>query len=733
MSYDRVIQDSDDEDDPVVGPHSPVQEYDNAHADDHLQADVQRHREIEGNYDASMNIDFDQYLQSQERLPPGHSSPQHQPPERWVPTNSGGGSMGSMMTEIGLAQQRLFDDDEVQMVDPSRQHPHEHGYSESIHAETTIPQQLEEQTSVNPTGYPYISDPSSYSAIDSNINSAQAGLSLSSNTRPNTSSLNATPPPQQYEAPLSDLYTMHTHVEVPIRPHHHDFSSIPSFDPSSAAAQTSSSSFNVFEASLPPLQNVYPEDTDHHHHNNFSNSAATVPTEVAPTSSPRRVASLQATPFSPHDTQPSPAPSAVKASRSKSENQHKSTPTSNPTPNRTAVSTPLLPTQLSTDELIAIQVPAMEIPVVEKKRGRKKKQQQEQQQQQQQEYAPSLPKSYASTTSNVIVIDDDAEDNEAAQPFTTTTDTQTPPQPPPTTTEPPNTNNKAEKRKPGRPPKNPKPAPTDPSEPLNQDPPPQPTTTDPSPNHNHNLTENNNNNNIPAESPISQTTAPAVKPKEPKKKKLKRGKTTSITLTKTYESDIEPDVLWVEEDTTKEEDARPRRGPSSAVEFPPLPAHHQSTEASSFPKASENFELVAAAAAAPAAPAPKKRGRKRKNPEPEPDTPALEEQEQIRLPEQSDTMGNPHGPDDDSLDNHLNNAHQGVREGEEQMPPPKQADPTPHPQPDPQPVETVPVTPLKPNKGPDKHSPISSSSKVPFRVGLSRRARIAPLLKVVKR
>lgn len=94
MSYDRVIQDSDDEDDPVVGPHSPVQEYDNAHADDHLQADVQRHQEIEGNYDASMNIDFDQYLQSQERLPPGHSSPQHQPLERWVPTNSGGGSMG---------------------------------------------------------------------------------------------------------------------------------------------------------------------------------------------------------------------------------------------------------------------------------------------------------------------------------------------------------------------------------------------------------------------------------------------------------------------------------------------------------------------------------------------------------------------------------------------------------------------------------------------------------------
>ncbi|PYI20426.1 hypothetical protein BO99DRAFT_110724 [Aspergillus violaceofuscus CBS 115571] len=615
---------------------------------------------------------------------------------------------GSMMTEIGLAQQRLFDDDEVQMVDLSRQHPREHAHLESTHAVTMLPRQSEEQVSVDPTGYPYTSDPSSYSAIDSNISPAQAGLSLSSNTHPNTSSLNATPPPQQYEAPLSDLqneHPMHTHVEVPIRPHHHDFSSIPSFDPSSAAAQTSSSSFNVFEALLPPLQNVYPEDTDHHQHNNFSYSAATVPTEVAPTSSPRRVASLRATPFSPHDTQPlSPVPSAAKASRSKTENQLRSTPTSNPTQSRTAVSTPLLPTQLSTDELVAIQVPAMEIPVVEKKRGRKKKQQQ------QEEEAPSLPDSYASTTSNVIVIDDDAAgDTDGAQPTTTTT-----------TTNNNNTNTKPEKRKPGRPPKNPKSAPTDPSDPLNQDPPPHPptTTTDLSPNP-HNLTN-------PSEPPTVQTTTPTA-PKEPRKKKLKRGKTTSITLTKTYESDIEPDVLWVEEDAMEGNPTKPRRGPSPAVELPSL-LDNPSTETNSGDKANAHLKSEAAAAAA----APKKRGRKRKNPDPEASAPASE-QEPIRLPEHSDTVEQPEVECLEKPNNARQRIQEGEEAGEEEMPPPQQADPTPDPQPAPEPVATVPVTPLKPNKGPDKHSPISSTSKVPFRVGLSRRARIAPLLKVVKR
>jgi hypothetical protein len=40
---------------------------------------------------------------------------------------------------------------------------------------------------------------------------------------------------------------------------------------------------------------------------------------------------------------------------------------------------------------------------------------------------------------------------------------------------------------------------------------------------------------------------------------------------------------------------------------------------------------------------------------------------------------------------------------------------------------------LPTSKGPDKHSPIAKTSKVPYRVGLSRKARIAPLLKIVRK
>lgn len=47
-------------------------------------------------------------------------------------------------------------------------------------------------------------------------------------------------------------------------------------------------------------------------------------------------------------------------------------------------------------------------------------------------------------------------------------------------------------------------------------------------------------------------------------------------------------------------------------------------------------------------------------------------------------------------------------------------------------VSMPPETPQKPAKGPDKHSPIASS-KVAYRVGLSKRARIEPLLRIVRK
>lgn len=82
----------------------------------------------------------------------------------------------------------------------------------------------------------------------------------------------------------------------------------------------------------------------------------------------------------------------------------------------------------------------------------------------------------------------------------------------------------------------------------------------------------------------------------------------------------------------------------------------------------------------------------------------------------------------------------------------------PEPEPEQEPTSNAPVTPKKSNptpdtsnqeegqcaadtstksnndnKGPSKHSPIASTSKVPYRVGLSRRAQIAPLLKVIRK
>ncbi|PYH49696.1 uncharacterized protein BP01DRAFT_3617 [Aspergillus saccharolyticus JOP 1030-1] len=717
MSHDRVIQDSDDEDDHFMAP--PQQETDNAHTDDYLQGDETRHEGTERNYDPSINIDFDQYLQSQERSLHGHSSPQR-------PLDSGGGSMGSMMNEIGLAQQRLFDDDEVQMIDPSRQQRPQAVYSESMQTET-IPLQAEQ------SGPSYPSDPS-HGVLNINRSSLQAGPPLSFITQPNTSSLNPTPPPQQYEAPLSDTpnqyLTTHPHVEVPIQPYQQQFSSIPEYDDSSSGAVQTSSSFNVFEASLPPLQNVYPNDlTTNHHHHNFPYSATTIPTEVALTSSPRRVASLQATPLSPHDTIPiSSVPSAAKASRSKSESHHPhTTPRSDPSANHTTATTSLLPTQLSTDELVTIQIPAAaETPIVEKKRGRKMKQQQQQQQEQQQPPSPLPPTEPNETTnSTVIILDDDNEGAGAPEAGQSTINMlhTTEPQPlslPATpATEPPNNNSscsssssntKPEKRKPGRPPKNSRPSTSNPIEELSNLDPPHTATTGLLP-----ATADD-----PQTKPTTTTTTTTAAPaKEPKKKKLKRGKTTSVTLTKTYDSDIEPDVIWVQEDAGAEAEAE-------AV----LPPDHVSR--SSIPNASNAQEHCEPPTKTETAPAPKKRGRKRKNPDPVTSEQGPEQDEQENQEQLNDPVHNQYQPD--ASEPHLHESAQ--EEGAEMLPPKQQADPTPDPPPAPPDSaepDTVPITPLKTTKGPTRHSPISSTSKVPYRVGLSRRARIAPLLKVVKR
>jgi hypothetical protein len=61
------------------------------------------------------------------------------------------------------------------------------------------------------------------------------------------------------------------------------------------------------------------------------------------------------------------------------------------------------------------------------------------------------------------------------------------------------------------------------------------------------------------------------------------------------------------------------------------------------------------------------------------------------------------------------------------------ADKLPNAASDAAPPQVTPKKPVHSEKGPDKHSPISKTNKVPFRVGLSRKARIAPLLRVIKK
>ncbi|CEL09476.1 hypothetical protein ASPCAL12611 [Aspergillus calidoustus] len=213
--------------------------------------------------------------------------------------------------------------------------------------------------------------------------------------------------------------------------------------------------------------------------------------------------------------------------------------------------------------------------------------------------------------------------------------------------------------------------------------------------------------------------------KEPGRKKLKRGKITSVTLTKAFESDVEDDVIWIDERPIVPTGREDRPNPEQAEVAP--------------------------------TPAPKKRGRKRKKtteqldqeakagPQADP-TIYLEKasnQEELedthqkagvsvvlsnstRRPQNPDISNPDPIPEDDTSNNEpqvlqpSTTPTKDVSNNELAQPPETPSMPT-----------TDPKTPS--GKGPGKHSPISSTCKVPYRVGLSKRARIAPLLKIIKR
>lgn len=92
MSSNRVIQDSDDEDDPLAGPLSPRPRVDNTDLD--VRAGSGHYQAHETGHDSHMNINFDQFLQSQESAHHWISSSQQRREARWIPADAGGGSIG---------------------------------------------------------------------------------------------------------------------------------------------------------------------------------------------------------------------------------------------------------------------------------------------------------------------------------------------------------------------------------------------------------------------------------------------------------------------------------------------------------------------------------------------------------------------------------------------------------------------------------------------------------------
>ncbi|KAK2754844.1 hypothetical protein FQN54_006737 [Arachnomyces sp. PD_36] len=280
--------------------------------------------------------------------------------------------------------------------------------------------------------------------------------------------------------------------------------------------------------------------------------------------------------------------------------------------------------------------------------------------------------------------------------------------------------------------------------------------------------------------PVEPEPEPPVN--EPKKKKIKRGKTTSVMLKKAVESDVEDDVVWVDEKPTgvvfrdpilpARRKAKQSRESSVYVEHDVVPDEEESpttnldTEPAQEARKEKLLDDTQGKPAETTKPPPKKRGRKPKKAKEAavPIETPIEDQKTERKgeevskakmdivpeddgatapqdePQDKLTPDSPKNPEDIELSN--------TPEAEEPKPSPsptvhsKTKTPPPLETPKKQTTTTTTsteaqetMTPPNPAslKGPDKHSPISTTGSVPYRVGLSRRANIAPLLKIVRK
>lgn len=237
--------------------------------------------------------------------------------------------------------------------------------------------------------------------------------------------------------------------------------------------------------------------------------------------------------------------------------------------------------------------------------------------------------------------------------------------------------------------------------------------------------------------PKQSKAKPKATDKEPKKKKVKRGKTTSATVKKTYEPDVEDDVIWVNQpyhpskpnpdhehfiptpdSISMAADEQPRNQAMQATVETPKVAQDQGQE-----------QLAQEPEQKPAPAQPNKRGRKRKKTtEQAPPQPQELQSEQVQEQEPQEAEAQTHLRPEEESQHETQNATIA---------------PVPDEKPDEEPnTAKQPETPTKSQppsqdhntqaKGPTKHSPIPATS-APYRVGLSRRARIAPLLKIIRK
>ncbi|KAJ5783084.1 hypothetical protein N7457_004858 [Penicillium paradoxum] len=269
--------------------------------------------------------------------------------------------------------------------------------------------------------------------------------------------------------------------------------------------------------------------------------------------------------------------------------------------------------------------------------------------------------------------------------------------------------------------------------------------------------EETTENNTPASSGVSaetneqnlDSTPKPVKPnaKESKKKKPKKAKATPIP------DPDNDDVIWV--DTRPLDVQTPTENATPQTETPETTATDTSpttltSNPSDDPKPPTPAPVIEENTQAEnEKPPPKKRGRKRKQPP-----------EQVQTPTEDTDTPEPNNPVEaktpapklavivDNSPKSIPDANQSVENDPSAIQNPEQngngnsapdinvpatTSDEPPPQTPSKPDAASVITPRNTGKGPDKHSPISARSAVPYRVGLSKRARIAPLLKIVRK